>query len=320
MPRPVSRTGQEIDPSDVISVNTTEILLPVTVRDQNGVIARDLTREDFRVFEDGEEQSITYLSSRRVPVDVVLMVDTSSSVADDLDSFRRAVEGFAERLAPEDRLSLMKFDDRVELIQDWTTSRYQLHRALARVSGGMFTRFNEALYLAAREQFRSSSTRHAAIVLTDGIDSGRGSISFETALIELLRAQANVYVVSNSQIERQKKIAALDSIETNRSSTRQFNQILATDLLESIRVIDKSEKNLTSLVRATGGRLYLPKSFENLGEAYSEVAEELQHQYAIYYSPLRKTRDGKFRRVQVVTKNPVFKVSARSGYYAPLGH
>ena len=103
----------EVNPGDVISVVTTEVLLPVTVRDSNGALVKDLTRNDFRVFEDNREQPVNDLKLREVPVDAVLMVDASSSVANNLEDFRRAAEGFAARLSQEDRISLIKFDDRV---------------------------------------------------------------------------------------------------------------------------------------------------------------------------------------------------------------
>src|ERR1044071_1829616 len=107
---------QEVDPDDVISVNTTEILLPVTVRDRNGSLVANLERKDFRVFEDGVEQTLSDLSLRRVPGDVALIVDASSSVAGNLDDFRNAAEGFATHLANEDRISLIQFDDRVVML------------------------------------------------------------------------------------------------------------------------------------------------------------------------------------------------------------
>ncbi|HSK62408.1 MAG TPA: VWA domain-containing protein, partial [Pyrinomonadaceae bacterium] len=129
---------QEVSPGDIVSVDTTEVMFPVTVRDSNGRLIPDLTRSDFRVFEDGAPQPLSDLALRQVPVDVVLMVDASSSVANNLDDFRRAAEGFAARLAAEDRISLIKFDDRIELLQDWTKSRFQLKRALNRIQPGMF--------------------------------------------------------------------------------------------------------------------------------------------------------------------------------------
>src|SRR5689334_6165966 len=176
------REEQEVTPGDVISVNTTEVMIPVTVRDSSGHLVNELTRTDFRVFENDREQPLSDLALRQVPVDVILMVDASSSVATNLDDFRRAAEGFAERLSDEDRISLIKFDDRVELLQDWTHSRFQLRRALSRIEPGMFTRFNDALLLAAHEQFGDTKSRRAVIVLTDGIDSGRGTTSLEGAL------------------------------------------------------------------------------------------------------------------------------------------
>lgn len=312
-----SADEQEIDEGDVVSVSTTEVLLPVTVRSGDGKLVTNLTRDDFRVFEDGREQPLSELALRQVPVDVVLMVDASSSAASNLDDFRRAVEGFAVKLAPDDRISLIKFDDRVELLQDWTQSRVQLRRALRRIVPGVFTLFNDALLLAAREQLAKARGRHAVIVLTDGIDSGRGYSTLEASLRELLTAQATVYVVSNTEIERRRKRAELDTLLAGPPSVVRFNQLRIGDLQEGLRVLDASEENLARLTTATGGRLYKPDSFGALDATYAEVADELRHQYALYYTPLNKSKDGRFRRVRVETTNPSNQVAARVGYYAP---
>lgn len=310
---------QDIAPGEVISVTTTEVLLPVTVRDAGGRLVNDLTRKDFHVFEDTSEQPLSDLALRQVPVDAVLMVDSSSSVASNLDDFRRAAEGFATRLAAEDRISLIKFDDRVEVLQDWTQSRFQLHRALSRIEPGMFTRFNDALLLAARDQFASGKSRRALIVLSDGIDSGRGGATLEAALQTLLKAQVTVYVVSNTEIARATKRAELDNLLGGSDTTLRFNQLRIDDLREGLRVLDQSEQRLAQIVAATGGRLYKPQSFDALDSIYSEVAEELRHQYALYYTPLNKTRDGGFRRVRVEMTNPAYQSTTRIGYFAPKG-
>ena len=130
---------EQINPGDVISVETTEVMLPVTVRDANGRLVSQLSRDDFRVFEDDREQPLRDLALRQVPVDAVLMIDASSSAVRNLDDFRRAAEGFAKGLGPEDRISLIKFDDTVQLLQDWTKSRFQLQRALNRLVPGIIT-------------------------------------------------------------------------------------------------------------------------------------------------------------------------------------
>lgn len=316
-PPPAAKAeDQEVDPEDIISVNTAEVLLPVTVRDRTGQLLEGLTRDDFRVFEDGVQQTLSDLSLRQVPVDVVLMVDASSSVSDNLDDFSRAAEGFASHLASDDRISLIQFDDRILLLQDWTRSLVQLRRALRRVAPGMFTRFHDAVLLAARDQLPRGSARHAIIILTDGIDSGRG-ISFEAALRGALQSQTAVYVISNTQIERAKKEQELSTLLGDSTSVQKFNELRIQDLRLGLQALAASERHLEELTSDTGGRLYRPKSFADLESVYTEVANELGHQYALYYAPSNRKRDGQFRGVRVQTIKPDYKVSARIGYYAP---
>lgn len=309
---------QEVSPGDVVTVETTEVMFPVTVRDGTGRLINDLTRNDFRVFEDNTLQPLSDLALRQVPVDVVLMVDSSSSVANNLDDFRRAAQGFAAKLQADDRLSLIKFDDRIELLQDWTKSRFQFQRALTRIEPGMFTRFNDALSLAAKEQFNGSTkSRRAVIVLSDGIDNGRGTSTLEAALQSLIRAQVVVYIVSNTEISRASKRAELDTLLGGTDATVKFNQLRIDDLRLGLKVLDQSEENLYQLAQATGGRLYKPKTFDALESTYAEVADELRHQYALYFMPLNKTRDGSFRRVRIETANPSYRPHTRVGYFAP---
>ena len=315
-PSPTPTDEQEVDPGDVISVNTTEVSLPVTVRDGAGVLVNNLTRKDFRILEDGVEQPLSDLSLRKVPVDVALIVDASSSVAGNLDDFRNAAEGFASHLASDDRVSLIQFDDRVVMLQDWTGSLVQLRRALRRIVPGMFTRFHDAMLLASRDQAPRQNARHAIIVLTDGIDSGRGT-TFDAALRAALQAQTTVYVVSNTEIERARKEEELSTLLSGSESVTRFNQLYIDDLRMGLSALTESERNLEQLTAATGGRLYKPISFNDLERTYAEVADELRHQYTLYYSPLNTKRDGQFRRVRVETPNPNYQVAARVGYYAP---
>ena len=313
---PPIQDEQEVDPDDVISVNTTEVTLPVTVRDGSGALVNNLTRKDFRVFEDGVDQPLSDLSLRKVPVDVALIVDASSSVANNLDDFRSAAEGFASHLAADDRISLIQFDDRVVMLQDWTGSLVQLRRALRRIVPGMFTRFHDAMLLASRDQAPRPNARHAIIVLTDGIDSGRGT-TFDAALRASLQAQTTIYVVSNSEIERARKQEELSALLSGSDSVTRFNQLRIDDLRLGLAALSDSERNLEQLTAATGGKLYKPTSFTDLERTYAEVADELRHQYTLYYSPVNTKRDGQFRRVRVETTNPSHQVSARVGYYAP---
>lgn len=306
----------EIDPDDVISVNTSEVLLPVTVRDASGRLVDGLKREDFKIFEDGVQQSLSDISLRQVPVDVVLMIDASSSAVENLDDFRRAAEGFASHLGEEDRISLIQFDDRVLLLQDWTQSLLQFRRALKRIVPGRFTRFHDAVLLATKDQKARQSARHAIIVLSDGIDNSDGA-TFQAALRGALQSQTAIYVISNTAIERAAKQSELNNLLGGSQASAKFNQLHIEDLQMGLAALDASERNLQQLATTTGGRLYKPNSFQDLDSVYAEVANELSHQYGLYYSPLNKKRDGQFRRVRVESLSPDHKATSRIGYYAP---
>jgi VWFA-related protein len=286
------------------------------VRNSSGRFVEGLKREDFKIFEDGSPQPLSDISLRQVPVDVVLMVDASSSAVQNLEDFSKAAEGFASHLATDDRVSLIQFDDRVVLLQDWTRSLVQLRRALRRIVPGMFTRFHDAVVLASRDQKPRPNARHAIIVLTDGIDNG-GSTSFQIALRSALQSQTAVYVISNTEIERADKERQLALQLSGSEAAIKFNQVQIEDLRMGLAALNASERNLQELTSATGGRLYRPKSFHDLEAIYAEVANELSHQYGLYYSPLDKKRDGQFRRVRVETTDPSHTVTTRIGYYAP---
>jgi Ca-activated chloride channel homolog len=313
----VKQSLEEVDEDEVVRINASEVLLPVTVRDAEGRLVTGLGRGDFKVFEDGREQPLSDLSLRQVPVDVALLVDASSSVAESFEDFRRAAEEFAGRVSTDDRFCLVKFDDRVELLLDWSKSRLQLRRALNRLSTGVFTRFNDALLLAAREQFQKNERRRALVVLSDGIDSNRGTATADAALRALLETQVTVYSIANTEIERSRKRAELDNLLDGNDASVRFNQLRIGDLRESLRVLDASEQNLGALTRATGGRLYRPQSFRSLESVYAEIADELRHQYALYYTPTAPARDGRFRRVRVEVPGRGYEVSTRVGYYTP---
>lgn len=299
----------------VISVETTEVLLPVTVRDQIGRFVPGLKAADFTVYEDGVPQQITSFALQRLPVHVLLMIDTSSSVQRELEDFKATALHFAEKLDEADALSLIRFDDKVELVMDWTTNRQALKRALNRVGTGMFTKFNDAMLLAAREQMGRLSGRKAIIVFTDGIDSQRGSTSLDQAVHALVASEAAVYVISKTRIQRRSELRELASYENGSDASRRLNQTRIDGLKLSLEVLDASEHHLTRIAEETGGRLFLPQSFSNLDDAYQEVADELRNQYVIFYTPTDLRRDGRYRATRVKINRPACHAATRLGYY-----
>ncbi|HKX26531.1 MAG TPA: VWA domain-containing protein [Blastocatellia bacterium] len=299
---------------EAIAIETSEVLLPVTVRDSSGQFITDLKAEDFTVLEDGKAQPISSFALKRIPVHVVLLIDTSSSVKGEIEDFKTSAWRFISRLDPEDEVSLIRFDDVVELVQDWTKNRSALKRALNRLGGGMFTRFNDALYLAASEQLGKVKGRKAIIVLTDGIDSGRGAITQEQAFRSLIEEEVPVYCVSKTVIQGQAEQNELSYYL--KSAHGSINQLRVDAIKMTIAQLQASERNLLRITEETGGRLFLPKSFDDLDQAYQQVADELRNQYIIFYTPTNTAQDGSYRAVRVKVNQPNCHVTTRFGYYS----
>ncbi len=300
-------------PEEILKIDTREVLLPITVRDRSGQFVPNLKAADFAIYEENALQPITSFSLKQLPVHVILLIDTSSSVTRELEDFKQAATNFAARLNPGDQLSLIKFDDKVELVMDWTTNRNALRRALNRLTTGMFTNFNDALWLAARDQLNRVTGRKAIIVLTDGIDSGRGHKTQEQALRALLEAETPVYAVSKTGIQRGTEQREIQSYGNPVSPA---NRIRVEGLKLSLAALEQSEQWLIKLTDETGGRLFLPRSFDELSTVYQQVADELRSQYVIFYTPQNPNRDGGYRSVRVQAKCKDCHATSRLGYYA----
>ncbi len=311
--KPQKTTAKEAS-GDTIAIETTEVLLPVTVRDSTGQFATNLKAEDFAIYEDGIVQPISSFTLKRMPVHVVLLIDTSSSVTRELEDFKVAALNFINQLDPEDKICLIRFDDKVELVQDWTNNRNTLKRAMNRLGTGMFTKFNDALYLAAKEQLGKVTGRKAIIVLTDGIDSGQGATTPDRAFRTLIEEETSVYVVSKTRIQGQADRERLNYYQAT-SSSSSVNQLRIDGLKMSLAQLEESEHYLMRIAEETGGRIFLPDSFDDLGNTYQQVAEELRSQYVIFYTPTNPVRDGGYRSVRVKVKTPGFRATTRFGYY-----
>src|ERR671926_1161083 len=141
---PAAAAEPEEVEGEVVSVNTSLVTIPVSVRDRQGRYAPDLRREDFRVFEDGVEQRVAYFATVDQPFTVALVLDTSGSTEFSISDMQRAALAFVEQLKPADRVTVISFDDRIDVLCEPTSDREQLNRAIRRAHGGGSTRLYDA--------------------------------------------------------------------------------------------------------------------------------------------------------------------------------
>jgi Ca-activated chloride channel homolog len=290
---------------DDIQLGTQEVLLPVSVRDPEGRPVKGLTKDDFIVAEDRVRQTITSCVEAQVPVNVVLLMDASGSVFSELASIRRAAGEFVSRLGPGDKVSVIQFADKVELIQDWTGNFDDVKHALNwRYKGGEATAYWDALFLAA-DQFAKVEGRNALIVLSDGLDT-KSKLSETDAFAALDRANTSVFVISKAAalIARARGYTGLGGVLTGSAGAARA----AVDQLTF------SEERMRAMADRYGGRLFAPIEEREMASVYGNVADEIKQQYVIFYESTNDRKDGRWRTVEIYATRPGLTVRTRKGY------
>jgi Ca-activated chloride channel homolog len=319
--RRLPSTNQQQSSDDVIRLRADEVLLNVTVADPYGRQATDLAREEFMVAEDGKRQDIASFLISSVPVNVVLMLDASGSIVSEINSLRDAAMQFVEQLGPEDKLSVIEFHTKVELIQDWTSKADDVRHALSwRFKPGMVmtkdghyeqgsTSLYDAIYATADEQLAKVQGRKAIIILTDGDDTS-SKITYEQALASMIRTSAVVYVVSKAR-------AFITQINSQYGG--KVGRIFGTASNAQYYTgrLERAERTMTDLSTRTGGKIFSPLKDEEMKSVYGQVARELKNQYIITYVSKNEARDGGLRQVRVYLTRPGYNVRTRESYYAP---
>jgi Ca-activated chloride channel homolog len=254
----------------------------VTVRDADGRLVTNLTQADFTVEEDSVPQRITQFSKDRVPVSLSLTIDISDSMRGQrMVDARGALANFLDKLlAPEDEAALMGFNHEAKMIAPWTTERGGMRQKLDDITPSGGTALYDAIDVSL-PLFESRMHPRAAIVLvSDGADTA--SDATPTYLkYKLVRSDVFLYAIG------------IDS-PTARSSQR-INQY-----------------TLGELTAQGGGYTEIIRSPADLGPATERIAEELNNQYMIGYTPATRG-DGKLKTVRVKVANSSYKVRARRG-------
>lgn len=305
--------GEVSGADEVVRVRTDEVVLPVSVRDQSGAPVSGLDENSFFVYDNGVRQEIRSFNRRRIPANIVLLLDASGSVFSRMRFIRAAAKGFVQGLLKEDSVCVMQFADRVDLLEDWTeaTETAKLEKAIDwRYHAGESTAFYDGLYLAAEQQLSKLEGRRIVILLTDGVDTSvRKRATFNDALNAVRRAEATVYVVS---------LTASLRAEIAKKSGGRWAKIFPVDdprqVAKLLTLVDNAESLLTGLAAQTGGRIFLPVRDEDLETAYRAIAEELRTQYIITYRPKQRPVGGEWRRIRVLVSPGIYEVATREGY------
>ena len=272
------------------------VRLSAVVTDEDGLYVSGLDPADFQVFEDGVEQQIQIFNAPDSPITFAVLVDGSVSIASRLPTVRLSVRELLRNLGARDFVQMVQFNERVSVLEDFSTRRDALEAAIDSFSAAGGTAVLNAVYRGLREieararEERDESRRRAIVLLSDGVDSS-SLISEDVVLSEARRSRASVYSVGLGQ-------------NLSLRLTAGARGARGTALLEE-------------LGRTTGGRVIVPAASEDLQAAFAQVADELRHQYGLAYVSDNVRRDGRWRRIELRVRNrPDVSVRHREGYYA----
>jgi VWFA-related protein len=293
----------EVDPGDVITTETNLVSLNVSVfNNKLKTFVGSLTKEDFRVLENGEQQAVTYFASTDVPFDLVLLVDLSGSTKDKRDLIKQSTLRFIEAARPRDRLAIVTFSDMANVVSPLTLDRAELVASVAKMEGQGGSHVWDAVKFALDNVIgpKTLERRRAVVLMSDGVDGAfgrmgpmRGSKTTFADLLEQVRQNDTLIVP-----------IYLDTEETYGS------KLLAEEY-------ENARRALNLLAHESGGSYYHARKISDLNGVYEQVINDLGKVYSLGYKPTNATRDGSWRWVQVSIVNRADLVArTRPGYYA----
>ncbi|HWE48275.1 MAG TPA: VWA domain-containing protein [Bryobacteraceae bacterium] len=273
-----------------IVLDVTRVNLLFTVTDKKGRFVTDLGKNDFDVIENKKPQTIQQFTAESdLPLRLAVLVDTSNSIRDQFRFEQQAAVRFIQSVVRPrtDKLMLVSFDSAAEMVSDLTDDLRKLEEGVKGMRPGGGTAFYDAIYFAAKEKLMMDQPRdkfrRAMIVISDGEDT-ESKMSRDQALEMAQKADVVIYAISTN-IKRD------DS---------------------------DGDKVLRYLTEETGGQAFFPFKIEDLDQSFENIANELRHQYNIFYRPEPLKTDGLYHPVTVRTKGRKdLVVRARKGYYAP---
>jgi Ca-activated chloride channel family protein len=289
------------------NVNLVDVLFSVVTKREK--LVTDLTKDDFKVFDDNVQQEITAFSQPTdLPLRIGMVLDTSNSIRERLKFEQDAAIDFLFNALRRgrDQAFLMTFDDGPQIIKDFTGDGGELRDTILKQRAGGGTALYDAVYAASEELLNKSplpsgpnpDVRRVLVIISDGDDNSSNHSRGE-AVEMAQRAGVIIYAISSST----EWVNAEEEHDPSKRINRKFEKG------EGDHVIDQ-------LAAETGGRAFFPYWIDDLGQSFLDIGDELRHQYALAYSPAGRIPDGKYHTIHIQVDRKDVIVRARKGYYS----
>ena len=280
-------------PASQIRVDSDLVLVPVTVTDWADRAVIGMAKGNFRLYDDTVEQEISHFAMEDAPVSLILVFDTSGSMADKLRKSRMAVSELLKLSNPEDEFMLIEFNDQARVLVPFTSEPENIENRLTFMGAQGRTALLDATNLALNEMKHARNSRKAILIISDGGDNCSRYRQTETKR-RVREADVQIY-----------SIGIMEPAGRRNASPE---ETLGPELLSEIAA-------------ATGGRLFEVGNLNELTEIAIKISTELRNQYLLGYSPSTSKRDGRYHHIRVRLDPPKgvprLKATFRTSYLAP---
>ncbi len=278
------------DSDNTIRLDVSRVNLLFTISDKKGRFVTDLAKDDLEIFENKKPQTITeFAAETNLPLRLAILIDTSNSIRDRFRFQQEAASAFINSVVRrgQDRAIVVSFDTAAELVADLTDDTKVLDDAVKGLRPGGGTALYDAIYFACKEKLMLDQPlykfRRAMVVLSDGEDN-ESRFTRDQALEMAQKADVVIYTISTN----------------------------------ITRIPTDGDKIMKYFAAETGGQSFFPFKATELNQSFENIANELRHQYNVFYRPDPLKTDGLFHPIEVRVKgHKEFVVHARKGYYAP---
>ena len=301
--------------SSVIRVESQLVNLNVRAANRFGTPLTLLSKNDFRVFEEGVEQRIRFFEPVSAPINMVLLMDLSGSTKRTRKLMVKAAKKFVDYLDSDDRIAVAGFTSQFFQVSGFTTERKQLKKRIDEIKnlqGG--TAFYDAMWQTLDMMHNLSKPRKAIVVLTDGEDNAitgnrqfASRHSFRELLARILQEDVSIYPIYTRGEDPSDFLDKLTNVP---------EELLAKIQMQWSRPQKIAHQQLQAIAQAAAGTLFIARRFEDLEGVYERVAGELQLLYSLAYDPVNAERDGSFRRIEVDVSGKGSIAKTRPGYFA----
>ena len=277
--------AKEEGEDEVVRVSSNLVAVPATVVDSRGVAVTNLKLEDFELRIDGQPNTISDISRADTPVRMAMLFDNSGSLTESRDFEKRAaVKFFRNVLRPVDQAAVFSVSTDVVLAEPLTNDSRRLELTIDAFGKpeGATSLFDGIIQAGA--YLHPYPGRRVIVIVSDGVDT-TSRADFDTTMQKALADDCQIYVVQTGLYEN-----------------------------ANLRAL-AAERRMQEFSAQTGGAVYVPKSADDLDDAFAQIAADLAQQYILSYYPGEDKRDGKYHLIAVKVKTkPTTRVRARKGF------